>query len=220
MITITLFTVSPLILAALPAAAVPQHLWKDDIYCLETTTETVTITQTAADDASSSSTGPEEPLVSAFIETITETTTETVTLTNTLTAAPTVDAGALESIVSPETKINPGPEVETVTVFNTVTDVNTVTIEILQPTRTLDPTSEPESSTSTGSAVPLPLTVQPCYVNSTVGPYGNSSLTFNVSAPVVSAPPLAVPSPSSLSYSGYENGLYFTNWSVPHHFSV
>lgn len=214
MVITTLFAVAPLILAALPAAAVPQHLWKDDTYCVETTTETVTVTQTSADDPSTStSTDPDGPQVSGFVET----TTETVTLTSTLTVVPSTASGSLESAdpaLSRETKVADRPEAETVTVFNTVTDVNTVTIEILQPTATPSPTLEVDSPTSSGSAVPLPLNTQPYYLNSTVGPYSNSSLGFNLSAPVVPAPPLPAPSPPSIAYSGYENGLYFTNWCV------
>jgi hypothetical protein len=60
----------------------------------------------------------------------------------------------------------------------------------------------------------LPLTIQPYYVNSThLAPYGNSTLLVNGSSSA--ATPLTAPTPTTLAYSGYENGLYFTNWSVP-----
>lgn len=93
MITTTFFTVASLVLAALPAAAVPQHLWKDDAFCVDTTMETVTVTQTLSDDPTSTSTDPDEPEVTGFVET----TTETVVTTSTLTVISTVNAGSLES---------------------------------------------------------------------------------------------------------------------------
>ncbi|ROW11509.1 hypothetical protein VMCG_01553 [Cytospora schulzeri] len=208
MIAITLSTVAPLILAALPAAAVPQRLWKDDTFCIDKTTETVTVTQTVGDDPASSSTDPEGLEVTGFIET----TTETVVLTSTLTVTPTVDAGSLESsdpFLSPDTKIAT-PAGVTVTVFNTVTDVSTVTVTSLDSTLDLD------LPTNTASAVPLPLTIQPYYLNTTtqVIPYANLSLPLNDNATAVWTNSSAGATPTTLAYSGYENGIYFTNWGI------
>lgn len=258
MIASTLFTITPLIFAAVPAAAVPQRLqrlWKDDAYCIDKTTETVTVTQIAAADPISAadpeglqSTGSyaktteteTETVISTSTltviptavvdvashqtfgsyETTTETETETVISTSTLTVVPTAfDIASLQpsSLGLPPVSNFLVPSAATVTVFGTVTEIAVTTVTFHPPV----PTSKPVSSIVdldlpliTGSAVPLPLTALPYYVNSTgphfvnttqPAPYANSSLPTNTSAPL---------SPSSPS--GYENTLYFTNWFVPH----
>ncbi|KAK7719721.1 Chitinase 4 [Diaporthe eres] len=113
---------------------------------------------------------------------------------------------------------------ETVTV--TSTETSTVTVQPPPETKIADLTEETQESSSPEPAVPSPPIVHPHYGNTIQPvPYGNSSSPSSNSSSGL--PPIPVlPKPSSAvgvepysEYalpvpSGYENSIYFTNWSV------
>ncbi|ROW16306.1 hypothetical protein VPNG_01777 [Cytospora leucostoma] len=92
MIATAIFTVVPLILAAVPVAAVPQRLSKDDIFCLDKATETVTVTHTPTVDPLSFTDAHDLQFNehATTTTTTTETETETETHISTFYVTPTV----------------------------------------------------------------------------------------------------------------------------------
>lgn len=186
-------------LAGVLVGAIPQPQQRDGPICIgQTTITVVTVTVPAAADPT---TPPDE------VVTVTETVTDVRTIDSVLEQAS--DYGATETVV----------------VFTT----EWVTIIVQPPiaTEISDLTTGPTESPSPEPVAPLPPVVQPDFGNATnPGPNGNSSLpSSNSSSGLPHVPVLPEPSsdaaigPSSefaqpVSSSGYENSLYFTNWSV------
>lgn len=182
--------------------AFPQH--HGNPACPDQTT--VTVTAPAVADPTSPSDANEQVHREKAVTTI----TETITVVRTVEAVP-------ES--STDSEIT-----QTVTVFTTET--STITVQSPPETEIPGPTTEPQESPSPEPAPSSPPINRPHFGNATQPwPYDNSSLPSNTSSSGLPIPPI-LPRPSSTatgdSYSGfvlppspgYENSLYFTNWSV------
>lgn len=204
MVVITPFTLILLILAGVLVGAIPKHHQRDDPICVD---RTVTITAAAAANPT--------PLPYVNELDAAEEAKAVVTVTRTVTVIRTVDS-------VPEQTSDIGVP-ETVTVFSTET--STVTVQPPLETGTSDPTAEPQYYSSPEPAAPSPALVRPYFGNATQPvPYGNASLpSSNSSSGLPHNPVLPKPSSTaldpSLEYvlpvsSGYENSIYFTNWSV------
>lgn len=193
MISITPISLILSTLAGVLVGAIPQPQQRYDPICIGQTT--VTVTAPAAADPT---TPPDE------VVTVTETVTDVRTIDSVLQQAS--DYGVTETVL----------------VFTT--KVITVIVEPPLGTKTSDLRTGPTESPSPGPVAPLPPIVQPHFGNATQPePNGNSSLPSSNSSsnlPVLPKPSSDVGfGPSSefaqaVSSSGYENSLYFTNWSV------
>lgn len=195
MISITSFSLILSILAGVLVGAIPQHQQRDGPICIDKTT--ITVTAPAAADP----TTPPDAVV---------------TVVKTVTVVRTVD-----SVL--EQTSNDGVT-ETVTVFSTET--STVTVQPPLETQISDLTTGPEGTPSPRPVAPLPPIVQPHFGNATQPvPYSNSSLPSSNSSsslpyiPVLPKPSSTVGTEPSSGFSlpissGYENSLYFANWSV------
>jgi hypothetical protein len=187
--------------------AIPQHQQGGDPVCVDQTTITVTAAPavsgpTKLPDVNGQADGAEK--------------FATVTVVRTINAVP-------------EQYFKPGIT-ETVTITTTevvtTTETSTVTVQPASETEIPDATTEPQEASVSWAAGPSPTIVHPHYVNGTQpAPYGNSSLPSNTSSYDLPTSPI-LPKPSSISTDnpssgyvlppslGYENSLYFTNWSV------
>lgn len=184
--------------------AIPQHQQRDDPICIDQTT--VTVTAPAIADPTSLPHANEKVNAANAVTTV----TRIVTVLRTIDSVPeqSSDSGITE----------------TVTVF--ATETNTVTVQSPVETEISDPTVEPQESSSSEAAAPRPAIARPHFSNATQPlTYDNSSLSSNNSSSGLPNPPI-LPRPSSIvgydppagfalpPSSGYENSLYFTNWSV------
>lgn len=184
--------------------AIPQHLQRGDPICVDQTT--VTVTPPAIADPTSLPGANKQANEANAVTTVTQT----------VTVVRTIDAVREQSS---DTGIT-----ETVIIFTTET--STVTVQSPSETELSDLTTEPQESSSSEAVTPSPIIVRPHYSNATQpAPYDNSSLPSNTSSYGLPNPPI-LPKPSSTATdepspgfvlppsSGYENSLYFTNWSV------
>lgn len=203
MISITSFTLVLSILAGVLVGAIPQHQQRDDPVCVD---RTITVTAPSVSGPTPLPDSNEQPAAGLSENEA----NAVVTVTRTVTVVRTTDS-------VPETTSDDGVT-ETVTI--TSTETSTVTIHPLLETQIAEITTEPQESPNPEPAAPLPPIVLPHFVNATQSvPFGNSSLPSNDSSSGLPKPPSAVgiapPSEYALPVpSGYENSLYFTNWSV------
>lgn len=212
MVAITPFTLILSILSGVLVQAIPQHQQRDDPICVAQTT--ITVTAPAVSDPTTIPDANEQKAagISGNGANAEVTVTRTVTVIRTIDGVPeqTSDNGVTE----------------TVTV--TSTETSTVTIQTPPETKISDPTTEPKESKSPEPAAPSPPVVHPQFDSGTKPvPYGNSSLhpsnsssgSPHVPVPVLPKPSSTVGIQPSSEYalpapSGYENSIYFTNWSV------
>lgn len=214
--TTTPFTLTLPILAVVLVGAIPQHHQRDDPICVDQTTITITA-PVATDPIPPSNSNEQEQELTGLPE---KGANVVVTVTSTVTVVRTIDNAPEQSLDEAVTK--------TVMIFSTET--STVTVEAPLETKVSDLTTEPDESLSPGPAAPLPSIVQPHFGIEPV-PYGNSSLPLNGSSSGLphmsnlSKPSSTAAIASSSGYAlpvspGYENSIYFTNWSVALYFPI